>query len=95
MTAKELQSAIGSAVYFVSGDIKFSCWVKRATVGYGKPRFLIEPIAGQGSRWVELSSLEPIPEFVKTRVNGRSRQFQLKEQGIVPGRLVLKHKSNA
>jgi len=63
MTANELQSAIGSAVYFVSGDIKFSCWVK--DVRYANPRFLIEPIAGQGSRWVELSSLEPIPGVYK------------------------------
>ena len=60
MTITELASSVNKAVYFVAGDLKFTCMVTDARMSWGKPQFQIRPVAGTGTRWVEFSSIEPI-----------------------------------
>jgi|GEM_PF-2946704 hypothetical protein len=59
MTVTELNKTIGKTVMFSAGALSFTCYVKDAKIGYGQPRFLIQPVAGSGERWVEVSSLVP------------------------------------
>jgi len=60
MTVNEMHSAIGVKVYFIAGELKFLCTILDVKTGYGNPRFLIEPLAGTGRRWVEFSSIAPV-----------------------------------
>ena len=60
MTITELASSVNKAVYFVAGDLKFTCMVTDARMSWGKPQFQIRPMSGTGTRWVEFSSIEPI-----------------------------------
>ena len=60
MTITELASSVNKAVYFVAGDLKFTCMVTDARMSWGKPQFQIRPVAGLGTRWVEFSSIEPV-----------------------------------
>ncbi len=69
MTANELQAAIGKPAYYVAGDLKFLVTVKDAKMGWGKPRFLIQPVAGHGEKWVEFSSIEPVQAIQPSSTN--------------------------
>jgi hypothetical protein len=66
MTAREMQEAIGKPVFYDADALQFACWVKDVKIGYGQPRFLIAPMAGTGERWVEFSSIRPMPDQQKT-----------------------------
>jgi hypothetical protein len=63
MTTTELAQSIGKPVLHVSGNLKFMCVVADARISFGKPQFLIRPIAGYGERWVEFSSIEPYQDM--------------------------------
>jgi hypothetical protein len=69
MTAREMTEAIGKPVYFVAGNLKFACSVLDVKIGYGQPRFLLQPMAGVGERWVEFSSIEPMPDINTLRTS--------------------------
>jgi hypothetical protein len=60
MTVMELASSVGKTVYFVAGDLRFTCKVLDARMIWGKPQFQIRPMDGTGTRWIEFSSIEPI-----------------------------------
>ena len=60
MTARELSQFIGQTVYFTAGQLRFTCRILDAKIGFGQPRFLITPTAGSGERWVEFSSITPM-----------------------------------
>jgi hypothetical protein len=67
MTVTELAASIGKPVYFVGPhDLLFACWVLDARISWGKPQFQIRPMAGTGTKWVEFSSIEPMPQPEKT-----------------------------
>jgi hypothetical protein len=59
MTVNELSKAVGKTALFQAGTLHFTCYVLDARFSYGKPQFLIRPVAGDGERWVEISSLVP------------------------------------
>ena len=61
MTAIEMQKAIGQTVLYKSHGMKFVCVVRDVKVSYGKPRFLITPMAGQGETYVEYTTISPMP----------------------------------
>jgi len=73
MTAREMQEAIGQKVYFVAGTLKFLCDVIDVKVGWGQPRFLISPVEGYGSRWVEFSSIEKVQTNQLTSSKGPAK----------------------
>ena len=59
-TASELARAIGKTGLYQVDEIQFPVKVMDVVVHWGRPKFLITPIGGQGSKWVieRLSLLE-------------------------------------
>ncbi len=62
MTALEMHDAIGKPVMYDGNGLEFLCMVKDVKTGWGKPRFLIVPMAGKGEKWVEFSSIKPVSQ---------------------------------
>jgi hypothetical protein len=79
MTVREMQGAIGKMVLYLdpAGALQFVCLVKDAKVSFGQPRVLIVPAAGLGERWVEFSSIRPMPQVNNGQVSTNSSQKNL------------------
>jgi hypothetical protein len=58
MTAIEMQAAINKYVWLKVDTLRVLCMVDDVKVSFGQPRFLIRPIAGNGSQWMEIGRLE-------------------------------------
>ena len=58
--ASDLARAIGKTGVYEIGGLQVPVEVLEVTTSYGRPKFLIAPIGGQGSKWVieRLSLLE-------------------------------------
>jgi hypothetical protein len=70
LSVTELAAAIGQQVYFnPNSGLSFLCMVKDAKISWGKPRFLIQPVSGKGTQWVEFSSISPIQQLPAPTVN--------------------------
>ena len=66
MTATEMLPAVGATVMV-------ACVIQDVKMSYGRPRFQVRPIAGEGLQWVELqriSSLGPCQTAI-TSASGR------------------------
>lgn len=57
MTAKEMAVAIGHVVMIRYENINVECKVVDVKSAYGAVRLLVQPVAGMGQQWVELSRL--------------------------------------
>ena len=57
MTANEMIPAIGAEVDLECSGLWVRCVVRDVKTSWGKPRFLVTPVAGSGEVWVELSRL--------------------------------------
>lgn len=57
LTVVELHPAVGARVDLRAGSLLISCIVQDVKVSWGKPRFLLVPVVGSGSQWVEFSRL--------------------------------------
>ena len=53
MTATQLIKQIGSTAYIVAGGLKVAVRIVDAKECWGKTRYLVEPVTGSGSAWVE------------------------------------------
>ena len=60
MTAKQMGVAIGVAVMYQSGELSFACVVTDAKNAYGQVRVQITPMTGDGSQWVNASSVRAL-----------------------------------
>jgi hypothetical protein len=80
MTVRDMQQSIGQKVYFVVGLMKVECIVEDARQSFQKPQFLIRPVAGLGSRWIEFSSIEPFPSPLSLKEWDRTDHYS---QGMV------------
>lgn len=62
MTANEMTPALGQQVYLVlDRELRFLVEVLDVKFSWGKPRLQVTPIAGKGTRWVDLSSVQSLP----------------------------------
>ena len=52
-TARELAQYIGKKGSYQIGDLSIQVEVLDAKVSYGQTRYLITPVSGEGSRWVQ------------------------------------------
>ena len=53
-TARELAQCIGKhGIYSVTGDLNVEVEILDARVSWGWTQYLITPVAGSGSRWVQ------------------------------------------
>ena len=57
MTTAQMNAAIGQRVQWCVGDVLVDCTVTDVKQVWGNVRFQIEPVAGTGRQWVELTSL--------------------------------------
>jgi hypothetical protein len=57
LTAQEMYPACGHTVMVRFGDIDVECRILDVKQSWGKPRFLVTPMAGQGDQWVELTRM--------------------------------------
>ena len=62
LTHADISKRLGPAVWRISDDARVTCLLVDVTVqdhklSYSKDRWLIAPVAGEGTRWVETSSL--------------------------------------
>lgn len=62
MTAKQFHPHLGKLVYLTVDSIRFCCIVADAKKAYGHDRYQLEPVAGQGSMWVNAQRVEPLAE---------------------------------
>jgi hypothetical protein len=69
MTVNELKGSIGQLVLYTAGDLEFVCRVEDARQSWSKPQFQITPVAGNGTRWVEFSSIKPYKKALTPAVN--------------------------
>ena len=60
MTLLTLQAAIGKTALFADprGALRFRVTIKDAKQSYGNTRYLVEPVSGDGSRWVDARNVE-------------------------------------
>lgn len=61
-TARQMLPAIGARVYLQANSLLVACVVVDAKNAYGQARVQVEPVAGKGRTWVNLSSVKPIEE---------------------------------
>ena len=66
MNAKELYTYIGKRGTVELGGVGVHVEVTDAKVSYGNARFLIMPIAGSGTVWVDSARVQIIPGFGQT-----------------------------
>jgi hypothetical protein len=71
MTAIEMQAAINKYVWLKVDTLRVLCMVDDVKVSFGQPRFLIRPIAGNGSQWMEIGRLEKYEKAQPTSSNVR------------------------
>lgn len=57
MTANEMIPAVGAKVLVYCESLGIECRVKDVKMSWGKPRFLVTPIAGNGEQWVEMGRI--------------------------------------
>lgn len=57
MSTLQLARLIGTTVHVRFETITVACVIRDAKTGYGKPRFLVQPIAGCGEQWIEPSRI--------------------------------------
>jgi hypothetical protein len=63
-TVKELSFAIGSQVLVRFESLEIQCIVADAKNSYGRERFLVRPVTGNGEQWIEMSRLIARPTEV-------------------------------
>lgn len=68
MTAKQLHPHLGKLVYLTVDSIRFCCIVADAKKAYGHERYQLEPVAGEGSMWVNAARVRPVPEPEAKRI---------------------------
>lgn len=68
MTARQLHPHLGKLVYLAVDGIRFCCIVADAKKAYGHDRYQLEPVAGEGSMWVNAARVEPVPEAEAWRI---------------------------
>lgn len=54
-TCRTMQPALGAWVQVRCEDLWIECEVKDIKNAYGRVRVLVQPLAGEGTQWVELS----------------------------------------
>lgn len=57
MTANQMTAAIGQTVRIRFESLVIDCKILDVKCSWGKPRFLVEPLTGSGSQWVEESRI--------------------------------------
>jgi len=77
-TANEMSIAVGQPVQLRAGDLWIDCVVKDVKVSWGTNRLLIQPVAGDGTAWVELSSVRTMAATVAGRAWGSVEKEQEK-----------------
>lgn len=59
MSVNELVKMVGrTGTVYARGEMSVSVRIVDAKISYGAVRYLIEPIAGRGSAWVNLDTIE-------------------------------------
>jgi hypothetical protein len=59
MSVNELAKMIGRTGFiYARGEMSVSVRIVDAKISYGAVRYLVEPIAGRGSTWVNLDTIE-------------------------------------
>jgi hypothetical protein len=53
-----MEPAIGAEVSVSFESVRVLCRITDAKSAYGRARFLVAPLAGNGSQWVELSRIQ-------------------------------------
>lgn len=61
MTTRELMPALGQTVNVRMESLTVLCKVNDAKNSYGRQRFLVSPVAGNGSQWVEIDRITAVP----------------------------------
>jgi hypothetical protein len=61
MTARQLHPHLGKLVYLTVNGIDFACVITDAKRAYGRERYQIEPVSGEGTTWVNAQSVRPVP----------------------------------
>jgi hypothetical protein len=59
-TATEMIVAVGTMVQLRAGELWIDSTVLDVKVSWGKNRLLLAPVAGDGTQWVEMSSVRPM-----------------------------------
>jgi hypothetical protein len=49
--------AVGATVLVACEQMNIACAVRDVKMSYGRPRFLVRPLAGNGEQWVELQRI--------------------------------------
>jgi len=63
MTTKQMMCALGQEMMCRFEDLKIRVKIEDIKISYGRARFLVKPLAGEGKQWVEIERLsKPAPE---------------------------------
>ncbi len=68
MTAKQLHPYLGKLVYLSVNGIRFCCIVADAKRAYGRDLYQLEPVAGEGTIWVNAARVRPVPDDEARRI---------------------------
>jgi len=60
-TAVEMIVAVGETIQMRAGELWVDCTVRDVKCSWGRNRFLVEPVAGDGRQWVEMASVRRGP----------------------------------
>jgi hypothetical protein len=71
MTAKEMAVAIDQIVMIRFESINVECRIVDVKSAYGAVRLLVQPVAGMGKQWVELSRLRTLTAVKEATNNNR------------------------
>ncbi len=75
MTVTDMAKAVGQKVLYGSGgSLSFVCSIQDVKCSYGSVRFLITPLSGAGSKWVDMNSVQPIKQVDPTQPESRQEQ---------------------
>jgi hypothetical protein len=63
MSARKMQLQIGRLVWFQAAPgLRFLCMIRDVRINYGRTDYQIEPGSGQGSTWVQASTVKPLSD---------------------------------
>jgi hypothetical protein len=68
MTARQLHPLLGRLVYLTVNGIDFACVITDAKRSYGRERYQLEPVVGEGTTWVNAGRVRPVPHEEARRI---------------------------
>ena len=70
-TVNQMMMAIGKETMVRMEGLSIRCRIVDAKQAYGKVRLLVEPAAGMGCQWIEMSRISVLYESAPVNINER------------------------